>query len=347
MPPVGPRERHGGQQQVVRAARLPPRAQAGVERVEAPHEVHGLPVPHGVVQGAHLLAPGLLGAVVLAEVRVGLRERRDEQLAGAFRVQRERVARGVGRHEGVAVTVAAHPRGEAHRHARAGVHAEHAAQRAAQVPLQPGKRPRDGAHVAQPALHLVEDGGAQAAELQRAPHRLDVRADALQRLPGEVRQVPRDLHEVRADRAAPHLGGVRGEGQVELHPREQVEDARGVPAQVAQLQEGVLDALRTRARAAPQAPHALVLLREVHELEVPREGPHEALGGRGVRVHEQVTQPRVVLPGAGLADECPHGLHQLEEALALLLPQHHPERAAQGADVLPQGAQDAPPSVNE
>ena len=340
MLPEHPRDRQQRRQQLLRRAPLPVRDQAGFQGLQATHQIQRLPVPHRVEQALKLLAVRFLALVLLAEVRERLPDQPQQHLARPLAVQRQRLPRRLRRHERVPVPVPAHPRREAQRQRRRRVPPEHLPERRVQIPLQRREGLRDARHVRQAALHLVQHGRFQAAQFRRAPQRLHVRGDPRRLRPvhapvTEGRNGARHLLQVTAHRAAAHLGRVRRERQAQVQPSQERLDLLGREALRAEFLHRLRQTLRPYPTRRRQHPHPLVLLGQVHQLEVPRERPRQIPRVRPGQPRQHRAQLRVAAPGPHLAHQGARALHQLEERLALLFPQHLTQRAAQQVHITP------------
>ena len=259
--------------------------------------------------------------------------------------------RHLGRDVGVAVAVAAHPRPEAD---RGGLRRQAPAREPAQRPVQPPEVERD-----RPPQRLLDDDEAPrrlvdgrrpvAAQFVRLPERVDltrqIRFQVLALRQREVVAVPArqavgDAAELLEQRAAQHLGGMRGEDQLHLLPGDRLMQLVGRDAVRQQRRERVLErgALRRRLRialvlAAPA--DAVVLLGDVGQVQEVREraGDRQRLVQRhpAEEVREGaerggITRPPLLRQGA-------HALHALEDAIARLLADRVAQQAAQVADV--------------
>ena len=90
--------------------------------------------------------------------------------------------------------------------------------------------------------------------------------------------------------------------------------------------------------ATPQDPHALLLLGEVHELEVRGERLHHAARvgeGQGLDALEEAL-PRGRVAGAMGLGQGPHRLHEVEEGRPFLLDDGLAEEVAEQVDLLAQ-----------
>jgi len=262
---------------------------------------------------------------------------------------------GHGRgHERVAVPVASDPAPEAQEVGDAeGPLRVDRRQAVAEAPLDHRREIEESALEEKEAVaHLVEDGGAVAAGLLRLPERDHLLAQLLEGGLGllgsegpEVQDVEgvRDPSQLGEDGPALGLGGVRredGHDQEAIH--QPLHLLRG-NSLLAQGKEGGRDRLvhrpPLRARLASPPPHhpdPLLLLRQVHELEIrgeclddaPRFGerqrldPLEEAGSRGP-----------VSRAVGLG-EPPHLFDQVEEPPPLLLHHRVAEQIPQEVDLL-------------
>ena len=329
-----PRGRPQRREQEVGAAALAGGAEADVEGADAGVDVDRLALADGDTEGLELATEARLAAVLLAEFAVGAADAGEQELARTLAVELQRVAGRFGGDEGVAVAIAAHPAAESQRQRGRGVAAEGRLERAPEVALQLRQGASDHLDVAEAALDLILDGGAQATELGGAPQDLDMRGHPRHGARVvEVGDRVGDLDEVGADGAAAHLGRVGGEGQTELHAGDQPLDVIGAEAHVTQLDHRLLEALPPRPRARPQGPHPLALLGEVDELEVQRERPHQLLRGRHVEPFEQRPQRAIIAAGPHLTDQRAQPFDLLEERRAFLFGEHLPERATEGIHI--------------
>ena len=253
---------------------------------------------------------------------------------------------------GIAVAVAADPAAEAQErgaHARPRVVLGHR-------PLEGGAHLRcevvERLEVVEPVAHLVHHVRLVGARLLRLPERdellaqvLEERALLLRREVAEVEDAERvaDPRELREDRAPLGLRRVRGEHG---HHEEAIEQRLHLVAReagLAHFAHGRADRLPHRgaglvrlARAAPQHAHALLLLGEVHELEVGRERLDDAARlGQGQRLDAaQQALARRLVAGAVRLREAAHLLDEVEERLALLLDDRAAEDVAEPVDLL-------------
>ena len=219
---------------------------------------------------------------------------RSSPISTCSRRDRRRLAGDGCRHEGVAVAVAADPRPDPHErldHGRA-LSGGDALERVIHPPVDVGHRGverlvehrHDGAH-------LVGGRGLLRAQRRGAPERVDLleHAPARAALVGTAAQRRAVLDQQggeaadgRRDRAAPGLGRVRGEDGMEAQALQALQ--RRVVADLGrEPHEGRRDRvgrvlLLGPAVALPQDAHALVLLGQVHEVEVAREGPRDLVG---------------------------------------------------------------------
>ena len=229
--------------------------------------------------------------------RHALREQLDPaleqvQAGGAHHLERLRGdRRGDAR---VAVAVAAHPRAERQQRRHADLLAGVGLlDRRLELAVELGHDPvqRRG-EVDEPGVDLVERGGGGGAHLVGAPQLLDRAGD---RAPGgrlvaghgralvEVAQAGEDARELLDRRAPPRLGRVRGHDEPQLgalERRAQLVRGRAALGEVADRVAQRAGARRVAepALAPAQAPDALVVLREVEELEPTRERAHQHLG---------------------------------------------------------------------
>ena len=224
---------------------------------------------------------------------------REDQLLDLREVQVDRgdarqvhdVARALGGDVGVAVAVAAHPRREAHDRVVEGDPGQTLVLQRGVDALAELRVPReDGVvEVRQARAHLVLRLRGVAADLVRAPRRLNRARHAAEQLgafvPGEARplqvqQVPADAPEVLEHRATQRLCGVRGEHQVHLLLAQRGVNLLGGGAPRDQALDGAVGGLRRPARDVIQARVALLhrardVLGDVVQVEDVGEGGRE------------------------------------------------------------------------
>ncbi len=126
---------------------------------------------------------------------------------------------------------------------------------------------------------------------------------------------------------------MRGQHELQRHARLELLGRNPV-----ELRKRVGERLRRNALLAlvlaPPA-DAMLLLGDVRQLEIEREGPQHARLPLDRQRGHTLDQLVVRRPGAGRARECPHALDVLEQRLVLLLDEHPPEQVAEQADVAP------------
>ncbi|TWG84011.1 hypothetical protein L603_002200000220 [Cellulosimicrobium cellulans J34] len=285
--------------------------------------------------------------------------------ASALLERRERVvgrdrgglARDLGRHVGVAVAVAADPRPEAHERADQGLLAAGlvAEQPVVEAAVDRGERVEHrGVEDPEGRLHLVEHGRLVLADRRRAPHRVDLREQAAlvlrERRAAEPLRVAlveqrRDAADGAGDRAPARLRRVRGEHGAELEPAQAAQRLLAAHLgdelleRLGQRVVGRRGARRELGLALTQHAHAVVLLREVREVEVAREGARDLLGAlhrqaldEGLGLGQHLARGVVVRADRELAQ----ALDVVEQVLAARLAQHGAEQTAEEADVVAQ-----------
>ncbi len=268
-----------------------------------------------------------------------------------------RLARDGRGDEGVAVAVAADPGAEAHERAHHGRAAtgggalQRVVDAAVHVRHRGEERLVEDGH---DRAHLVGGRGLLGAQRRRAPEGVDLLEHAALRAARlgpaadgavvllEKRGEPADAG---GDRPPSGLGGVRGEDGVEPQALQPLQ--RGLLADLSgQVREGRGDgvggilALRTGVALAEDA-HALVLLGEVHQVEVAGERAGDLVGALD---RERVRDPRGLgerlrrLIGVRLDRGDAQALDVLEEPLGAALAQHtaeqRPEHPHVGAHLL-------------
>jgi hypothetical protein len=199
---------------------------------------------------------------------------------------------------------------------------------------------------------LVDHARPVAARLLGLPERDHLLANELERrlrlLGGgraevERAQGVRDPGELGENRPALGFGGVGGEDGHDEQPRDEGLHLGSTDPFLAQPPHRGRDRLPHRlaallglARAPAQDADALLLLREIHELEVGGEGLDDAAGLRqrqrldaGEQVRARGRVPRAVRLG-----EVPHFLHALEEAPPLLLDEGLAQQIPELVDLL-------------
>ena len=198
---------------------------------------------------------------------------------------------------------------------------------------------------------MLADGGG-------APHRVDLGEEATlvlrERRAAEALRVPlveerRDAPHRAGDRTTARLRGVRGEHGAELEATQPAQRllapdlADELLERLGQRVVGRRGAGRELRLALAQDAHAVVLLREVREVEVAREGPGDLFGAR----HGQALDERLglgehrVRPVVVRADrELAEPLDVVEQVLAARLAQHGAQQPAEEADVVAQRARD-------
>ena len=320
--------------------------------------------------GRHAQLPLQLGQRVLVEGE------------GRLPVEAQRLLGDLGGDVGVPVAVAPDPGAEAqeggHVDVLAGVGDD---ERLLHLPVQPRHQlPQRLLEVVQAVAHLVEDRGRAAPDLLGEPERGDLLPDAVAQLRALAGRPPRVVElldeigqppQLEENRAPASLGGVGGEDGLDEARRQQLPHPVGSHSGGRRLGQRLLDRFSAgggpRSRGVdprslielgglsgpprpplqhqlPPAQHAqpVVLLGQVDEVEVGREGPDE----EPALVHPQTVgarpQPPASFPEivAVLAGRRAHLLRagavlldQGEAGLAFLLAQHVPEQAAERVDV--------------
>ena len=256
-------------------------------------------------------------------------------VAGEHQLPRplERLADRARARTGIAVGVAPDPRAEAERRRRA---------RKPQPVL--GEQPLgrvDQALLEEPVAvaDLVDDARAAGAHLVGLPEHRDLRSEVVVDLRTPQRREQRvvQLLEQRADaqvrgehRAPRGLGRVRGQHELERDALRRL---------VAELQERVGERLARHSllvQVLAPPPHAVMLLRDVRQLEIERERPQHASLLRVRQLLDRRTQLVERRPAPGPARQPPDVLDVREQRLVLLLDEHPPEQVAEQADVPPQ-----------
>lgn len=194
--------------------------------------------------------------------------------------------------------------------------------------------PEGGVEVGEPALGLVLDAGALGPELEGGPENLDLGLDGLE--VGTVFQVLPEALQVVAHRAAAHLGGMGGEGEVDGEAGQGFFRLVRAETHRLQLADECQERLLARglgggrAFAQPVDPLAVAVFSQVGEEEELQERAHqdfalESRKGReaGLEGPGRVFVPRVLAQALGqVADR----LFHLEHAG----PRKAPDRLAEG-----------------
>ena len=243
----------------------------------------------------------------------------------------------------VAVEVAADPAPEAERPTRS-------LEPIAKGPLEVGDRVPEGLLEEPEALaDLVDDARPLGADLVRLPEQGDLLRerifDALPLRGGravvvEPREVRRYSTVGLEDGAAGRLGRVRREDELDPQARACLLQRAVLDPAVVELCERLRERLprdATLGLVFAAAPDAVVLLRDVDELEEERERPQHCglpvVIERGDRLAELVARAS----GAGITGESANALLVVEHLLALLLDEHAPEQVAEEAHVGAEG----------
>jgi hypothetical protein len=197
---------------------------------------------------------------------------------------------------------------------------------------------------------LVEHRRRSRPEVVRSPQLLDRRPElepcelevaGQERALVEVAHEGEDAGELLHRRPAPRLGGMSGEHEANLRATEERLERTSARAPVREDPEPLLERSSphggARLRLAhPQTPDALVVLGQVHELQVSREGARQHLGllGRG-RGHERRELLGGALPaGVKGLRESPDPLLEVERGPALVGDDHLAEQVPEQAHVV-------------
>ena len=270
--------------------------------------------------------------------------------------QVKRLPRHPRRHVGVAVTVTADPRAKRkkRRHHNPGT-GKHPLNAVFEISVQP----RDDVEqrrleIDQPGPHLVEDSRRDGADLIRAPQFLDrgreLGASSGESLGSELALVelpdrgehPRQLGH---GRVASCLGRMRGQHETDLRLREQLLQTCCASAAIGDDPDRLAQRPATRRRerltlVGADAANALVVLGEIDEAKIGREGAHQ----HGRLLERQALHQRAQLLAGRLltrSQSLPQGAGALleRERLGLFLGTDHlAEQAAQQFDVVVQRA---------
>ena len=322
---------------LVGRARLERRGEDGVEGIVALQRLEEL--------SAHPRA-----TPALRETRAEPVDLADVQRHGARRLRERGVERDLGGDVGVPVHVGADPRPEAEEGRNAQPWAVRRLERALERRVDARHEGiEDLFEVEENVLHFVADARFFLADLVGLPERRDLfaeRARIVFGFGGERARPLEALEELRdpavlvEDGAPLRLGRVSREDELDARAREQ-----GLRPFARQVLLQCRDELRQRpqgglagARVVAVAADTVVLLGEVHELEVVRERARDALGrrrverGDGGAERDAVAASRA-LRGAALLGEGADPLLELEERPSFLLDERFAEDPAERGDV--------------